>query len=63
MEIKMIYTLRAFILAISKSMPESNFVQIHFTKPAWENHKYSTLYWDKMNKNILDLLKYCIKLC
>ncbi len=38
-------------------MKDSNFIKLYFSQPIWDNQKYSNLYWDRINKILLDLIK------
>lgn len=61
MEAKFIEALRNYSILLGRVMEKSIFIHEYFKKPVYCNEQYSNMYWDKMNKNIVDLLKHCEK--
>lgn len=58
MEIKMAECMKTFTILLSRSFEQSWYVDKYFAEEVYENYRYGAPFWDRMNKWIMDLVRF-----
>ena len=61
-ELKMVECMKTFTLVLSRCFEQSWYVHKYFNAEVYENYRYGVTFWDRMNKCVMDLIRFNINI-
>ena len=61
-ELKMIECINTFTIVLSRCFEQSWYVHKYFNEEVYDNYRYGVSFWDRMNKCIMDLIRFNINI-